>query len=179
MGLRLNLGSGDRKAPEPWINVDVQPSTTPDVIADIRSLPFGAGRASAIYCGHILEHIPVEDVPFVMVSLRDILELNGHLCIVGPDYDRAVTEPDPVEREILCRLVKGIEHDGVTHSQRWDGDRHHWTATEAQTLQLVRDVFPGAYALPIAEVPTGWPTDWPVDTRSAWWQFAIIALKEG
>ena len=169
--MKYNLGSGDRRAPEPWINIDVQPSTKPDIVADVRSLPIPNGVADCVYLGHILEHVPLEEVPAVLRDVWRIMKLGGALCVVGPDYDRALTEPDPAEREILCGLI-------AAGGARWDGDRHHWTATETNTLAMVRDVFPNAAPLPIAEVPTGWPTDWPVDTRSAWWQFAIVATKE-
>lgn len=158
--MRLNLGSGDLRAPVPWVNVDAWPGTRPDVVADLRRLPWPDGCVSQIYCGHVLEHLAEAAVVGALVEMRRVLRPRGRVCVVGPDYDRAFAgDADPV-------LIGAIRDGG----DRWPGDRHLWLSTETAALALVREVFPAAVAVPIAEVAACWPVAFRV-----WWQFAIEA----
>ncbi len=154
--MKLNLGSGDVIVPPPWLNVDVSRETSPDVLADVCRLPFADGSASRVYCGHLLEHLPIYRVE---KALREIARvLHGVLMIVGPDLDRT---DDPELRAVMLR-----------GERRWPGDEHRWPSTEARTLELVRHVFPKAVPIPIHTVrPLGWPC--PIASE---WQFAIATI---
>lgn len=160
----LNLGCGQYHAPAPWVNVDANPITRPDVVADIAHLPWPDHTAERIYCGHVLEHVPPDDVVAVLMELRRLLAPGGELCIVGPDYDRALANPVVEEREPLLRSIR----DG---GGRWSGDEHLWLSTEAATLGYVRSVFLSARTPNIADVDDA---VWPVVSH-VWWQFAITA----
>lgn len=158
--MRLNIGSGDLRAPAPWVNVDAWAGARPDVVADLRRLPWPEGSVDRVYCGHVLEHLPMVDIRRAMLELRRVLRPAGGLCVVGPDYDRAVAgDADPV--------LLGCIRDG---GDRWPGDRHQWLSTETTALLLVRQVFPAAVAVPIVEIGEEWPLPFDV-----WWQFAIVA----
>ena len=62
----LNLGCGSHVAPSPWVNVDCSYGTAgfpcfPDVLCDIRTLPWQDGEVDAVYAGHVLEHLADHD----------------------------------------------------------------------------------------------------------------------
>lgn len=158
----LNLGCGDYNAPAPWVNIDKHPSRSvrPDIVADASSLPFGDATADAVYCGHLLEHLGYEDeLPAVLAEVRRVLLPGGAACFVGPDYDRAMSNPE------WAALGPAIRDGG----QRWVGDEHRWLSTGPRTLQAVRAVFPGAEEVDLASLDPSWPV-WARDG----WQFAIL-----
>lgn len=166
--MKLNLGCGQHFAPRPeWVNVDSHRfckhskcvASNPDVIADVRHLPFVDGCAEAIYGAHILEHLPFDEVIPTLREWRRVLHPDGRLGIVGPDYDRAIMGwPD-----IAPLIWPG-------QPGRWDGAAHQWCATATNSLELVRGVFPGAREIPIAEFDSLWPC-----VSFLGWQFAIEA----
>lgn len=162
--MRLNLGCGDHKAPSPWVNVDAWAGARPDVLADLRMLPWDDHAASSVYCGHVLEHLTPPDATKALREVRRVLRSDGSICVVGPDHDRAngVEKPD----KVLLHVIR----DG---GDRWPGDRHLWLSTETATLDLVRQTFPNATPVPIADLPECWPA-----FSHVWWQFAIVATKE-
>ena len=46
--------------------VDIDPQLNPDVVADIRKLPFAAGEFDTVLVAEVLEHIPWDDVPIAV-----------------------------------------------------------------------------------------------------------------
>lgn len=75
--MKLNLGCGDHRAPEPWVNVDSWSGVRPDVLADVRALPWPDKSAEAIYCGHVLEHLPLDQVGLALAEVRRVLAPPG------------------------------------------------------------------------------------------------------
>lgn len=147
---RLNLGSGDFPA-RGWVNVDSWAGNNPDVIADIRCLPFPDGCASHVYAGHVLEHLEYHvAVAEALVEVRRVLAPDGRAVFVTPDCG-----PDSTD---------AMRHGG----HRWPGDDHQWEATAALLLAAVRRVFPAAQP-----VDTRTLTDWPVVAHVTW-QTAVI-----
>ncbi len=65
--------------------VDVEPSVVPDVLADVRRLPFDDLRFDASLCCQVLEHLPFEDFGVSLCELRRITR--GHLVLSLPDQD--------------------------------------------------------------------------------------------
>jgi predicted SAM-dependent methyltransferase len=129
--------------------------SNPDVIADVRQLPYIAGVADAVFASHILEHLPLEDVIPTLKEWKRVLRPGGRLGIVGPDFDRADAEMAPL-------IWPG-------EPGRWEGAGHAWCSTGTATLELVREVFPDAQEVSIDEM-----VEWPLPS-SAEWQFAIEA----
>ena len=155
--MHVNLGCGDHRAPAPWVNVDQYSGVHPDIVASITDLPFADGSVDAIYCGHVLEHLTLDEVPVALREIRRVL--SGRACFVGPDYDRALADP---EHHVL---LDSIKHGG----NRWPGDKHQWTSTGTLALELIAEVFPDAEEKDIYMLP-----EWPVVTPTTW-QFAIVA----
>lgn len=160
--LAINLGCGDNRAPAPWVDVDQYqgPGVYPDILASAGDLPFADASADRVYVGHLLEHLEWDtDLPAVLREIRRVLAPGGELCVVGPDYDRALTNP---EWEVL---LPGIIHGG----HRWPGDEHRWLSSGPKTLEAVFRMFPNAEQVDITKLPK-WPL---MDTVG--WQFAILA----
>lgn len=147
-------------APVPWVNVDSCAELEPDVVASITDLPFDDGSAEWIYAGHVFEHIDWPDAVFkALEECSRVLAMDGHICIVGPDLDRAEAI-DGFDVNYWVRMGGG----------RWPGDEHRWACSERIFLPMIRRVFPDAMPFPIATITPGWP----INSRSPW-QMAVVA----
>lgn len=156
----LNIGCGVVPAGPPWVNIDSQPQVEPDVIASVTALPYPDGSVDWIYAGHVFEHLDWPDgVHDALAECRRVLKTDGHLCIVGPDLDRAKALPG---FDWQYFVVEG--------GRQWPGDEHRWVCSERVFLPMIRSVFPSAFAMPISEVSPGWPV-----YSKAPWQMAVIA----
>ena len=157
----LNLGCGDPPchAPEPWVNVDSYAGCEPDLLADLHALPHDTGSVEAVYMGHVLEHLEYLDVIPVLHEVKRVLEPDGMLCIVGPDYHRVVTKPE------WAPWVDLVMHGDDTRP----GAEHRWLPTASEHLRMVREVFPAAREIDIIAVSSFWPVVYRVG-----WEFAII-----
>jgi len=162
---RVNLGCGPHYA-EGWTNVDrwdsatIADGRTPDLICDVRHLPWRAETCSHVYMGHLIEHLSIDrDAPAVLSEARRLLALDGELMVVGPDIARAEAG--------WPEMVSAIE-PGVGDELLPEGIPHKWAPTEASALELCASVFPAARAVAIETVGAPWPLVDPVG-----WQFAI------
>lgn len=166
----LNVGCGGHVAPHPWVNIDRSLGTRhfpchPDVVADIRCLPFDDNIADVAYLGHVLEHLKLETVETALREVRRVLTPDGRLCVVGPDYDRAVSD--------FPEMCESIWPGTFGEWASWSGAGHQWCATATNSLELVKEVFPHAKEIAIADVDPFWPA-----VSSIGWQFALMARKE-
>lgn len=159
----VNLGSGNHPAPAPWVNVDRFAGAGPDVVAFASDLPFEDESVDNVYCGHVLEHLCFDDeLPEALAEIHRVLVPGGSLCVVGPDYDKALANPE--WHPLLPGIIRGGE--------RWPGDRHQWLSSGPVTLKAVSAIFADAGDVEITSL-AGWPV---VDTVG--WQFALLARKE-
>lgn len=161
----MNLGSGDHYA-QGYLNVDL---THPgaDVNCDITlGLPFTDEPITRIYAGHVLEHLPLGELPDILRAWREDPNVyeSTELAIVGPDCDRAdaMFLHGLLDTEDL-RLIR----DG---GGRWVGDEHLWRSTESGTLALLWESWKPRVVSPLELMCHGWPV-----TSLASWQFAIVA----
>lgn len=127
--MKLNVGSGDFPFPAPWVNVDSGEGSTTlcDVYADARCLPFSDGSVEEIYCGHVLEHMPLTDGIGALQEMRRVLVPGGRIGIVVPDF-----------RESVKRWLKGefdldYLNDIIIYSYVQDSP-HRW-CYDALTLE--------------------------------------------
>lgn len=158
----VNVGCGNHPQAG-WVNVDVCSDVSPDVVAAGDRLPFASGTVDAVYLGHVLEHVRWADMVLaVLAEARRVLRSGGAVCVVGPDYDRAVA--GGFDQATLDEIRYG--------AGRWVSDVHLWCATGRWTGEAVRRVFPAA-----AEVPVGDVDGWPVVSRVGW-QCCFVASKE-
>lgn len=127
MSLLLNIGCGDDIKPG-WVNVDSYsgPGVTPDVVADVRRLPFEDCSASHVFLGHMLEHVKWQEVPRALTEVRRVLEPTGQLLVVGPE---------------VMHLTLATPHDVYRRTmfgtQRYRGDVHLWPYSSFAVLLLL------------------------------------------
>lgn len=86
MSLLINLGSGQKPYPKPWINCDIQPRWNPDVVADGANLHmFQDSTADVIVCEHTLEHYGCGEADKMLSECYRILKKGGQLIVTIPD----------------------------------------------------------------------------------------------
>lgn len=89
MELLLNVGSGQRPFPKPWVNVDCQAKWSPDVVCDCRSMPmFKNGSADVIVLHQVLEHFECSQGTAVLRECHRILGKAGSLIVSVPDIEK-------------------------------------------------------------------------------------------
>lgn len=152
--MKLNVGCGDHRAVG-WVNVDIEANehVRPDVVADVRTLPFDLSKVRAVYLGHVLEHLAYDEAAELLVSLRRGLEPGTPVLVVGPDVRRAQAFGEETLR--LARDGRGA----------WAHDVHQWACEELLLLRLMLAAeFTRVVAWPVHELPSFWP----VVSRVGW-----------
>jgi hypothetical protein len=173
--LRLNIGCGVHYAAG-WTNTDVisrpEAGVTPDVVTPVgEPLPFEDGGAQAIMLGHVLEHIPWDDVHSFLLEVRRVAAPSAHICVVGPDTLRALhgwkagTVDDPLFLDAILENEASYQDAGM-----WPGTRHCWNCHEARVLLALRNAGMTGRAVDITSPELD---SFPVTSR-VWWQFAIL-----
>jgi predicted SAM-dependent methyltransferase len=156
--VRLNIGCGQHYAAG-WTNLDLhRDGPLPDIIGSVLALPFENDTVERIYCGHVLEHIGLDELPHALAEIHRVLTTVGELLVVGPDVNLAAVH-EPV-------LVDSVRYGGG----RWPGDEHRYVPTGELTLSFIADAGFDARLFPVAGVSD----DWPIVARAPW-QFAIHA----
>ena len=168
--MNLNVGSGPHPAPG-WVNMDIYPGWEGvDVVGSALAVPFNDETFDRVYMGHVLEHLTyTEGAPAALNEAWRVLRVGGELSVVGPAMDLAIATEQPQN------ILDAIEaHPWTPDSEDSPGAHHEWTATEANTLELVQSVFPSAQLVDLdgIEREFGWP-----NTECSKWQVAILAVK--
>ena len=89
--LNLHLGCGQRRI-EGFLNIDIIPSSSVDLLCDSRRLPFPADSVSRIETYHMIEHLPRHDFFEALFEWNRVLEEGGILVIECPDFDATIKE---------------------------------------------------------------------------------------
>ena len=93
-----------------YLSVDLEPGKA-DRVADIQNLPFENGAFDAIYCSHVLEHIP--DDRKAMKELYRVLSPGGWALIMVPldtRLDATYEDPSIVTEEERLKHYGSPEH---------------------------------------------------------------------
>lgn len=89
--LRINAGSGQRKFSAPWINCDINPRWSPDLVADMAFLPYPDSSCSMIVSHHTLEHVELSKADDMLREWHRLLAPGGSLLIFVPDMRTLAT----------------------------------------------------------------------------------------
>ena len=84
---RLNLGCGD-KILDGYINIDFAPSrkgVAPDILSDLRNLPFDKNFADEILSVHVVEHFYRWEVEGLLTHWYKILKPTGKIILECPN----------------------------------------------------------------------------------------------
>lgn len=86
--MKLNYGSGENKL-EGYINIDIEESTKPDAICDLRKepLPYETESMDEVMCIHNLEHIERKYWAQVIFEFARVLKTGGKLCLAYPEFE--------------------------------------------------------------------------------------------
>lgn len=124
--VRVNLGAGDLKRIH-WINVDIDPSVKPDLVADALDLSahFKPGTVDEITAFHCFEHLTPTQAEEAIDHWKSLLKPGGILAVVTPDF------------KVLCEhylagdlTIERLEDEFVysycqpsNHASIWDQER--------------------------------------------------------
>jgi SAM-dependent methyltransferase len=187
----VNVGPGPYNAPEPWVNADVADNewVHPDVVvadADFPLADWPDNSVQRVYLGHVVEHVPWDEIPSFLTDIRRALTPGGEVCVVGPDVLKVIRRwKDNLDAE-GWELVESVMenpwdrcYEGgyglkVGEEPKWKNARHWWNCYEARVVYALeqagyRDVTP----LPITpDALAGWPV-----VAHTPWQCAVRATK--
>ncbi len=90
--IKLNLGCG-RKKWDGFINVDYPNKwhpVTPDVMCDIKNLPFKDNSADEIHAIHVIEHLYVWEVESALIEWQRVLKPSSKMILELPDLEKVL-----------------------------------------------------------------------------------------
>lgn len=86
--LKINLGSGHWKL-EGWVNVDIDPDSEPDVLADLSGpLPFDDGVAGYMHTEDFIDQLDLPGARRFLLECHRILAPGGVIRILTPDVEQ-------------------------------------------------------------------------------------------
>jgi SAM-dependent methyltransferase len=86
--VRINFGSGTFRL-EGWINVDLDVSTHPDVVADlVRAVPFATGAVDFIFTEDLIAYLGLPGLRVFLRECRRIIKPQGAMRVLTPDLAR-------------------------------------------------------------------------------------------
>lgn len=169
---KLNVGCGEFYA-EGWVNTEWQDQYRHDVlITDPHdSFPFPTEHFDLVYMGHVLEHVPYDDVPAFLQQARQVLKPGGRIMVVGPDVYKAIRmwKLGWVDWDLVTRCLES-HHDLSTT------DRHHWNCDSERVAGMLRRA--GFTDIVQHDLMQGHIPDWPIVGYDGW-QCAVEATKPG
>lgn len=135
--IKLNLACGNKILPN-YINCDLtnfysdSPTQKPDVVCDIRTLPFDDNYADEILAVHIIEHFHLWEVGAVLNEWKRVLKPNGVLILECPDLNKILFWFTKIP------IVPSLTIIGLYGDQRFKAPsmNHHWAWTP-DTLSLM------------------------------------------
>lgn len=142
----LNVGCGTHYA-NGWVNTDVWQSdtTTPDVVVNSgERYPFDDNTFDAIFLGHIIEHMPWDDVFPFMEDMKRIAKPGAHFLLVGPDVFKTI-QLWKEDQQPWWMIEATMEHQGLNYQpdreeEVWDGAFHYWNCHEARIVHLLESL---------------------------------------
>ena len=149
--MKLNLGCGGTKL-EGWVNIDRNPGYEPDVIADVRQLPFSDGEVEEIFASHILEHFGYEEN--VLGEWSRVLCPGGRITVIVPDVESvyAAWEENlrwPFGGNVDVRTINGFVFGATAWGGEFledaDNQTHRQIFLGVMLLERMREYFPDAY----------------------------------
>ncbi len=85
---KINYGCGEAKL-EGFINIDIEESTKPDLVCDLRTanFPFEKDSISTIHCIHNLEHVEQKYWDKILFEFHRVLSPDGELVLAYPEFE--------------------------------------------------------------------------------------------
>lgn len=115
--LNLNLGCGEKKISN-YINIDSRPECNPDLVCDIRRLPYNEETVDRILASDILEHVGRLEVESVLREWYRVLKPGGQLLIKTPNVDTIIDAYQTKQidfGELIRKLYGQQDYGGNIH----------------------------------------------------------------
>lgn len=183
----LNAGCGTHIA-DGWVNTDVwsDGTTRPDVVVEYgKPYPFPDDHFDATYLGHVIEHIPWNEVPGFILDMCRITKPGAPILIVGPDVIKTLNlwkaNIEPWHMVLSTMEHQSVHYHPGSDDEVWYGAAHHWNCHNERVMTLLNSL-----NLPFEDVYTKIPNNpgaktwfdsesaitWPVVGKHHW-QFAL------
>jgi len=146
---KVNLGSGINQGAE-YINVDLRAECEPDVVADVRKLPFPDGRFDYVYSSHTLEHISHLETRETIKEWLRVLTRAGMIKINVPNLLYAVENIDKDYGTALCVMYGAQDYELNFHKTGFTPN-YLKMLLEEQGVEVTK-VFTGGYDLVVEGV---------------------------
>lgn len=125
----VNLGSG-RKKFEGFINIDSDPETKPDIVADIREVKkhFEPDTVDEVHMYHVIEHLTQPDAVELLKDIFSVLKPGGLIAIECPNIIKCAVnllqatvdgDKDRIERFGLLGLYGDPSYNKEAMLHRW------------------------------------------------------------
>lgn len=88
--MTLDIGPGRNVQPhesQPVVRVDSRVDAKPDVVADVRALPFRAGVFDVVYSSHVLEHFHQSLTVSILKEWLRVLRAGGEFQLAVPNLE--------------------------------------------------------------------------------------------
>lgn len=175
----LNLGSGQRPFPRPWVNVDTQERWEPDLVADLSkqedwehmdlAMNRGVlGYADVICLHHTLEHFGLGEGQELVGRCFERLKPGGRLWVFVPDL-RALAQAYTQGK--LDHYQFAVNLYGAFMGEEWD--RHKWGY---DTMHLAQLLMSRGFKMVM-----GWNNaqqKWGADIAQDWWILGMEGVKK-
>jgi predicted SAM-dependent methyltransferase len=132
--LKLNLGCGHLSSEE-YINVDQSALPGVDVVAQADNLPFNPEEIDEIYCYHLLERFPIEQLKGKLLPYYfKLLKANGRFKAIVPDAKTMIHEF--VQNRYLFEDLREV----IYGTQDYDTNFHFNMFTQDMLHTLLLDI---------------------------------------
>jgi predicted SAM-dependent methyltransferase len=134
--VRLHLGCGKRHFPG-FLNIDLgHCKPAPDLVADIRKLPFPDEYADEAWAIHVIEHFYVWEAPRVLQEWRRVLKPGGLLVLEMPDLAKVRQWLQKDDAPVAMTLWPLYGDPRGMHPE----DVHKWCYDEPQMRTLLEKI---------------------------------------
>ena len=140
--IKLNLGSGNTKGKNGWINVDISGA---DINHDLtKGVPLDDNTVDAVYSSHVFEHIPYRELLKVIKEINRVLKPGGKLLVCVPNaglYLRAYFNNemflDYDEMYIPAKVNTNSKIDQLNYIAYLNGD-HTFMFDEENIINIIK-----------------------------------------
>jgi predicted SAM-dependent methyltransferase len=152
--MKIYIGSRNYK-PQGYMTLDIDPSHSPDIIADITDMPqVQSSSYHEVLASHVLEHISWPDSFKALAEFTRILQQGGVLRIAIPDVTALLEQIKSADTDFYAMgLIYGVG------GRENDLEVHRYGFTQRMLIDIL-DVFGYSdyswWNSPIADASNGW-----------------------
>ena len=176
--LRLHLGCGSSRIAG-WVNIDNEADLAPDLVADVRQLPYEDDSVEQIAAFHVLEHFRYDEP--VLEEWHRVLVPGGECTVVVPDpmgayllWRRGGVFGQPQQYPIDLDYMMAVFFGGPALAHKFHGfdadeQAHRQVFLFDMLVERMRPLFPDA-----AQAPGGGPA-----TQCGMASICVVGHKAG